>query len=409
MKLAQYLLSRGIRAHVLISSTQELQDYDHDGIPVHAFKIPENPIPEELNGLIPPRGIEEFLEKVKQINPSIVHFHSIGRAINSYHIAEVKRLGFKTIYTAHLGSNICLKGDFLKFSKHVCDGNVIPKICLACRLQSRGLGETLAKVSSEIIHLGIRVNAKLFPPASQQALHRKHEIERIKSNTDAIIAIAPWILKVFHANTIYQNLHLVEQGVDKVFLETRRDESVSSKNTSNTIRLGFVGRMHPHKGFHLLKSALQSMENDSWELKVATLPSRDEPAYYKEMFEWTVGNSKIDWKENQPRERVIELLDAIDLLVLPSVSNEMAPLIILEAYARNVPVIGSSYPAIVDMIQDGVNGRVFSNGSREDLKKKLTEILRAPDILNKWRSNISTPRTFDNVGEDMLNIYENKI
>jgi glycosyltransferase involved in cell wall biosynthesis len=404
LQLANYLIARGESVQILISTSQHRQEYSYEDIPVHTFDIPEKPIAEELNGLIPPRGMESFLEKVKAINPGIVHFHSLGRAINSFHIAEVKKLGYKTVFTAHLGSNICVKGDFLKFNKEICDGKVVPTICLACSLHSRGVGSSIAKLSSVAVHFAIRLNNRLLPSSFHQALHRKQELERVKKNTDAIVAIAPWIYNVLHVNGIDERVHLVEQAVDKLFLERK---ATNSKNSSvSSIRLGFVGRMHPHKGFHLLRDALHSTKDSSWELKIATIPSKNENEYYLEMFKWASIHKQIEWTENQTRENIIGLLDNIDLLILPSVSNEMAPLVILEAHARQVPVLGSSYPAIADMIKDGHDGRLFKNGSVADLSMKLREIFHQPQILQQWSANIRIPRTFDDVGKDMLSIYD---
>lgn len=403
LQLAKYLLEKGYEVSVLISRSEEVSDYVFEEIPVFTFKIPEKPIAEELNGLIPPRGIEAFLQKVSDIGPDLVHFHSLGRAINSYQIKAVKELGYKTVFTAHLGSNICIKGDFKKFNEEICSGEVIPVTCLACQMHARGAGKNMARWASKLIHLGTRLNKKSLPSSFYQAMHRKNELQRVKKYSDVIIAISEWIEEAFDVNDIRDNVFLVKQGIDKDFVN--RGKVDKTRNTDHPVKIGFIGRMHPHKGFHLLKDAFDQIGKDKWELKIATLPSKDETAYYKKMLDWSSGKTNVQWKENQSREEIINLLDELDVLVLPSVSNEMAPLIILEAFARKVPVIGSSYPAIVDMVQNN-NGVIFENGSVSDLKSKLIYILDDPQVLPQWSKNITPPRTFEDVGRDMIKIYD---
>ncbi|TXE09281.1 glycosyltransferase [Gelidibacter salicanalis] len=52
----------------------------------------------------------------------------------------------------------------------------------------------------------------------------------------------------------------------------------------------------------------------------------------------------------------------MDVLILPSVA-EVAPLVILEAATRHIPVIASDYLAMKDMIEPNINGLLFENGN----------------------------------------------
>lgn len=404
LNLSRFFIQKGHQVSILISRTEETPDYQFESIPVYTFTIPLKPLANELNGMIPPRGIDHFLNRIDDIKPDLVHFHSLGRAINSFHIEAVKNLGHKTVFTAHLGSNICIKGDFLKFGNDICSGEVLPATCMACRLRAEGLEKKLAKGAGWLITATININRKLLPPSFSQAHHRKAELHRLHKNTDAIIAIAPWIEKSLAANGLKEHVYLVKQGISEMFL---KNDYLSKKRVrSEKLKLGFIGRMHPNKGFHLLRECLNALSTHNWTLDVATPKSADEEMYHREMKTWGLGNSRINWRENLREKEVSHLLDEIDLLILPSVSNEMAPLIILEAFAKKVPVLGSSYPAILDMVQDGITGSIFENRSSRDLREKLQIIIEKPDVLDQWKDNITIPRTFTDVGREMDEIYQ---
>ena len=74
------------------------------------------------------------------------------------------------------------------------------------------------------------------------------------------------------------------------------------------------------------------------------------------------------------------LYHAIDALVVPSVSDESLPLVILEAMACAKPVVASRLSGIPEAVQDGVTGRLFAPGDASALAAALTELAAAPEL-----------------------------
>jgi glycosyltransferase involved in cell wall biosynthesis len=58
-------------------------------------------------------------------------------------------------------------------------------------------------------------------------------------------------------------------------------------------------------------------------------------------------------------------------LIFPSIWFECAPMIIMEAFACNTPVIASNMGAMETIVSEGVNGLHFEPGDAEDLKDKV--------------------------------------
>lgn len=74
------------------------------------------------------------------------------------------------------------------------------------------------------------------------------------------------------------------------------------------------------------------------------------------------------------RENAAACLGGLDALVLPS-RSEGLPLTVLEAFRERVPVIVSDIPENVELVQNGVNGRVFPVGDAAGLADVLREVL----------------------------------
>ncbi|MHA7943018.1 glycosyltransferase [Formosa sp. 3Alg 14/1] len=404
LNLCRYFKNNGWDVGVLITTKEQQSDYKFEEIDIYTFNIPEEPDARELNGLIAPRGMDSFLIRVKEFCPDVIHFHSFGRAINSYHLKAVHDLGIKTVFTPHLGGQFCIKGDMRLFNRENCDGEIIESRCLNCVLQNKGYKGGVAKGLGEVIaHMSHTPFLKNRLPASfSQAKHRKAEMKRIDSYADIVFSIAPWIQEAFKANGV-NKAKLIPQGISPLFFRERNKTQIL-ENRQEFYHFAFIGRMHPSKGFHLLASIWEQVSPKST-LHIITNPSGGESDFFNKHKKWASNTENVIWNEALSQKEVSDYLDKVDVLILPSISNEVAPLVILEAATRQIPVIGSDYVAIKGMINHNVNGLLFENGNSKDLLKQIEKIISKEEILNNLKNNVGKPKDMNEVAV----IVENSI
>lgn len=86
------------------------------------------------------------------------------------------------------------------------------------------------------------------------------------------------------------------------------------------------------------------------------------------------------------RPDVNDWLRISNLFVLPSRSEGLS-FALLEAMAAGVPILASDASSIPDLIEDGLEGILFENGSVEDLTEKLFQALSNPQNRQEMASN----------------------
>ncbi|MGK9172870.1 glycosyltransferase [Yokenella regensburgei] len=147
---------------------------------------------------------------------------------------------------------------------------------------------------------------------------------------------------------------------------------VKETQPGSPLRLGFIGTLAPHKGCHVLIKALNHLEPGVATLKI--YGNGDEfPEYLEELDALTKGNEAITFCGTFPNNRMTDILQELDILIIPSVWFENTPLVIYSAQQAKCPVIGSDMPGISAVITHGVNGLLFEAGSEQDLARKITE------------------------------------
>lgn len=407
LNLCRYFLGKGYKVDVLISTTTETGDYEYEGIPVYTFKVPPKPIAKELNGIIAPCGIGHFIERVKALKPDLVHFHSFGRAINGYHLQAVKALGIKTAFTPHLATFFCPKGDLRFKNKANCKTKTTELDCNICLLHSKS---NLIGKSPFLLGWLIFLITKL--PLSKvnrfaalyQSIHRKNEINKVKKNADLVFALLPWMEKLMIEYGITQNI-LVNQSLPDDFktIPIYKHEEVSSN-----LHFAFIGRIHPVKGLHVLLNALKNL-NTEIKLSIFTNSNLLDDKYYIQTKHEAICKTNVIWHENLSRAELINKLNEIDIVVIPSCVTETGPLTLLEAWAMYKPVIASDNLGILDQVEDGVNGLIFKTNDHNDLSQKMNSVINNPDLLLSLKSNIKQPQTFEfaskKISEEYLKLF----
>ena len=134
--------------------------------------------------------------------------------------------------------------------------------------------------------------------------------------------------------------------------------------------IGFIGRMVPEKGIELLIEAVAGLPALGWQLLIAgqVYPPLD-PAILRAR---TAG-LPVEWLGVVP---AADFYPRIDLLVVPAVWADPGPLVVHEAFANAVPVVGSRMGGIADLVEDGVTGWLFEPGNAVVLREILAERIR---------------------------------
>ena len=146
----------------------------------------------------------------------------------------------------------------------------------------------------------------------------------------------------------------------------------------------YLGRINFEKGLDFLASAWSSDMGRL--LVVGDGPTRAsvEPTLRR--------RGDVTFLGSQPHDRAMEILAKARALIMPSRVYEGSPVVLAEAYARGVPVIGPRHGAFAEYIEDGETGRLFNPGD----PVHLAECIRA----------LQTPEAAARMGEGARRLFE---
>lgn len=97
----------------------------------------------------------------------------------------------------------------------------------------------------------------------------------------------------------------------------------------------------------------------------------------------------LQWRGKQPPAMVLETLNEVRAMILPS-RFENFPYAVLEAMALGCPVIVSSSGGHAEIVDDGINGFVFSHSRPGDLETKVQALINLSDV--EWQNMAEAAR-----------------
>jgi glycosyltransferase involved in cell wall biosynthesis len=137
------------------------------------------------------------------------------------------------------------------------------------------------------------------------------------------------------------------------------DLIASQARQTSQARFGYLGILRDDKGLGTLLEAWNIAANSTATLCIAGKGSSE---YEAELKAELPNNAKfLGWVDSST------YLANIDFLIVPSVWHEPFGRIVIEAFAKGIPVIGSRIGGIADTIRDGENGFLFTPRSAPEL------------------------------------------
>jgi glycosyltransferase involved in cell wall biosynthesis len=129
-------------------------------------------------------------------------------------------------------------------------------------------------------------------------------------------------------------------------------------------------------------------------------------AYRKEVLALASGDPRISFREPiEPRE-VVPRLREYDFLAVPSQWIETGPLVVLEAFAAGVPVIGWKLGGITEIVRHGVDGLLIEPGPIRRWAETLRRVAEDANLRARLKAGVRPPRPSAEVAHEMLALYD---
>lgn len=289
---------------------------------------------------------QEFLDLEK---PDKVHFHCVQRLTAS--IVEATRdLGIPYIITAH---------DAWWISDHQflvdADGTVYPE----------GHADSYAvKVLPDKVTL-------------EESLARQLYLNELINQAENVLTVSESFAEIYRKNDV-PHISVTKNGISS-------EVSWREKKTDYTDRVvcGHIGGMSAHKGYDILKEAVNKLQPKNIELLVV---DHSQASDYMSVDYW--GEVRVLFLGRQSQENIVELYSKIDVLFAPSIWPESFGLVTREAAACGCWVVASNLGGIGEDVVEGQNGHI--------VEPSLSSLI---DVLGKINRNSILYKSVALIGE----------
>ncbi len=178
-------------------------------------------------------------------------------------------------------------------------------------------------------------------------------VERLSlKGASAVIAVSPSAGRYIAEHGVpAEKVQVVCNGVPT------RPMLASKRPPSGVWTLGVVALFRPRKGLETLLAALAQLRNRGLPVRLRAVGSFESSEYRCEVLRRAdqLGLAeKIEWTGF--RAEINAELDQMDLLAFPSVLAEGLPMVVIEAMAAGVPVVGTRVDGVVDVIRPEIDG-----------------------------------------------------
>ncbi|HEX4067071.1 MAG TPA: glycosyltransferase family 4 protein [Acidobacteriaceae bacterium] len=293
-------------------------------------------------------------QRIVDFRPDVVHIHNFfPRLSPSVHHA-CRQAGIPVVQTLHNYRLLCPAATLLR------DG----KICESCV----GKSFPWSAVQHSCYHHSAAASAAV---ANMLLFHRL--CGTWSRTVTRFIALSQFARDKF----ISAGLPADKMDVKPNFVVS--DPGMSSADEGYAL---FVGRLAPEKGIETLLEAWQHVGPGRVLRIVGDGPLA--PA----VRDAALRNSSIEWLGRLDRPEVSRLMSAAAVLVFPSIWYEGFPMVIAEAFAAGLPVIGSCIGSIAEIVGDRETGLLFQSGCAAELASTVDWVFQHPLAMKAMRRNV---------------------
>jgi glycosyltransferase involved in cell wall biosynthesis len=391
------------------------EEYRHEGARVFRFASDRKMTLTELYGDGDAESAANFGKILDGFRPDILHLHARSQAVSVLLVRAAKSRGIPVVFTYHTPTVTCARGTMLRWGKKICDGKMRADRCASCMIHGKGLSLPFAVIAGRLpVAIGRAADAAGREGGMWTAL-RSAELMRIRhaavqtmlEEVDHICAVCEWVQNVLITNgTPHEKITLSRQGVSWPVEFASPPEAGNSAGDAGVLRLAFLGRVDAVKGIDTAIAAIRRVRGAELTLDVfAVAQGRVALTKLEQLRQLCAADRRIRFREPIAAGEVVATLSGFDALLVPSRWLETGPLVVYEAFAAGIPVIGSDLGGIAELVDDGVNGMLLPPGSVEAWARAISRLATEPGLLKRLKAGRKPLRTAEDTARDVAMVY----
>jgi glycosyltransferase involved in cell wall biosynthesis len=417
-QLARDLEGLGVES-IVAAPDATTHSYLFDGLRVYRFAYADKVgDAAELYGQGDPRAADEFAKILDAETPDLVHLHAFTHAISVRLIRAAKKRRRPVLLTYHTPTVSCQRGTMLLYGDQICDGRLDVARCSGCTLHGLGVRAPLSKL---IGRAPPKVGAWLGAAArkgriwtalrTSEFVSERHDAFRtMVAEVDRIIAVCGWVREVLLNNDISPaKIVLSRHGINWTPPPKASPLATGTAKAFDETTIAFIGRLERVKGLHILIQAIKMSPTLKLRLDIFGIVQNARQREYRKELEILVGDDeRISFREPIAPSQVVSRLQDYDFLGVPSQWMETGPLVVLEAFASGVPVIGWNIGGLGELVRHNVDGLLIETGPDgiEHWAETLRRVAGDADLRSRLRAGVQPPRRSLDVALDMVAVYE---
>ncbi len=371
-----------------------------DGIPVMRMGNTFEDV-EALSSLYAHEGIADvFMEEVKRWKPDVVHVHHLT-CLSTRIVDRLHEAGLPVAMTLHDFWMGCPRGQRITADLEVCP-DVILERCLPC----------LQELWPHLLGPGAR-NGVVDERADQESLEEYHQtIRAVLEKVDLLMTPSHFMQEIYEAYGVAAGkIRVVENGLQKTrWPEALPTADEKGEDGEGSLRVGYIGSVLPSKGVHLLLEAYRSLGGPA-EMRIdiwgEVLPFHNDRTYDERLLKLRQGHEEaVTFHGRYESEALPEILQNLDVVVVPSLWYEAFGLTIREAFLAGVPVVASGHGSIAEAIEEGVTGLLFPPGDALALGRCLLRLRDEPSLRVTLSGHRDQVRDESEAAQELLGLYD---
>ncbi|MBE9045947.1 glycosyltransferase [Pleurocapsales cyanobacterium LEGE 10410] len=223
----------------------------------------------------------------------------------------------------------------------------------------------------------------------------------------------PKVVELGVKNAVYGNL--VGFDSDRFTPNLRQTDFFQTQygisQVDELVKVVFLGRLYPDKGWNFTLDGLKTLSQRMDLSKIAIVVAGDGPMRQEIATELGKLTSSFSLLGRVAPKDVPALLANCDLHVTSS-EKETRGLTVLEAFAAGIPVIAPRSGGVMENIEDGSNGFLYTPGDRQDFASKLETLVENHSLRHEMGDRAGTSVTkysWENAVKNLVNVWQEQI